>query len=219
MTSKQDTAADTGRERARPGALRCGVTVQQILALSRCAVILRHWFEIDLDDASMEHGARIELRELVPQQHRGSESAAQIVMADRPLWRADLFDRLTDAPGSYRVAHFHPEFAGNEPCSRAWDPALTASPWDWLHDQMASAGAASGHAAWPLDPADAGELGGLAELVVATARQFAPEGCGSAAECFQRTRDVRESVQLMIAYLHRPDLLDEDWVAPWRQAS
>jgi hypothetical protein len=42
--------------------------VQQILALSRCAVIAWHWFEIDLDDASMEHGARIELRELVPQQ-------------------------------------------------------------------------------------------------------------------------------------------------------
>ena len=57
--------------------------MQQILALSRCAVIARHWFEIDLDDASMEHGARIELRELVPQQHRGSESAAQIIVADR----------------------------------------------------------------------------------------------------------------------------------------
>ena len=34
--------------------------MQQILALSRCAVIVRHWFEINLDDASMEHGARIE---------------------------------------------------------------------------------------------------------------------------------------------------------------
>jgi hypothetical protein len=193
--------------------------VQQILALSRCAVIMRHWFEINLDDASMEHGARIELRELVPQPHRGSESAAQIVLADRPLWRADLFDRLTDAPGSYRVAHFHPEFAGHEPCSRAWDPALTASPWDWLHDQVAGPGTASGHAAWQLDPADASELSGLADTVVTTARQFAPEGCGSAAGCFQRTRDVRESVQLMLAHLRRPDLLDEDWVAPWRQAA
>ncbi|HEX6519179.1 MAG TPA: hypothetical protein VF070_04080, partial [Streptosporangiaceae bacterium] len=65
--------------------LRCGGTVQQILALSHCAVIVRHWFEIDLDDASMEHGARIELRELTPQRHRGSESAAQIVAADRPV--------------------------------------------------------------------------------------------------------------------------------------
>jgi hypothetical protein len=32
----------------------------------RCAVIARHGFEIDLDDASMEHGARTELRELLP---------------------------------------------------------------------------------------------------------------------------------------------------------
>jgi len=33
-------------------------TVQHILALSRSAVTIRHWFETDLDDASMEHGAR-----------------------------------------------------------------------------------------------------------------------------------------------------------------
>jgi hypothetical protein len=195
------------------------VVVQQILALSHCAVITRHWFEIDLDDASMEHGARIELRELVPQRHRGSESAAQIVAADRPLWRADLFDRVSDRPGSYGVGHFHPRFSGNEPCARAWDTVLTARPWDWLRDQVASTGAASGHGAWPLDPEDATELSGLADVVVAMARQFAPERCGSAAECFALTRDVRESVQLMLAYLRRPDLLNEDWAAPWRHAA
>jgi hypothetical protein len=193
--------------------------VQQILALSRCAVITRHWFEIDLDDASMEHGARIELRELVPREHRGSESAAQIVTADRPLWRADLFDRLTDAPGSYGVAHFHPRFSGSEPCPRNWDELLTASPWNWLHNQLASTGAASGHGTWPLHQDDAAELAGLADMVVTMARQFAPEGCGSAAECFALTRDARESVQLMMACLRRPDLLDEDWVARWRQAA
>ncbi|HEY3953577.1 MAG TPA: hypothetical protein VGM53_09395 [Streptosporangiaceae bacterium] len=193
--------------------------MQQILALSRCAVITRHWFEIDLDDASMEHGARIELRELAQRKHRGSESAAQIVTADRPLWRADLFDRLSDPPASYGVAHFHPGFSGSEPCPRNWDTALTASPWDWLHDQVASAGAASGHGAWPLDPEDASQLSGLADTVVAMARPFAPEACGSAAECFRRTRDAAESVQLMMAYLRRPDLLDKDWVAPWRQVT
>jgi hypothetical protein len=193
--------------------------VQQILALSRCAVIARHWFEIDLGDASMEHGARIELRELVPHQHRGSESAAQIVAADRPLWRADLFDRVGDPPGSYGVAHFHPGFSGHEPCPRAWDAVLTVRPWDWLHEQVASTGAASGHGAWPLDPDDARELSSLAATVVAMARQFAPDSCGSAAECFGLTRDVRESVQLMIACLRRPDLLDQGWVAPWRQAA
>jgi hypothetical protein len=29
--------------------------VQHIVALSRSAVTIRHWFEIDLDDASTEH--------------------------------------------------------------------------------------------------------------------------------------------------------------------
>jgi hypothetical protein len=48
------------------------------------------------------------------------------------------------------------------------------------------------------------------------ARQFAPERCGSAAQCFRLTRDAAESVRLMISYLRRPDLLDEAWVAPWR---
>ncbi len=37
--------------------------MQHILALSRTAVVVRHWFEIDLDDASVEHGVRIEVRE------------------------------------------------------------------------------------------------------------------------------------------------------------
>jgi hypothetical protein len=192
--------------------------VQHILALSRSAVIVRHWFEIDLGDASMEHGVRIELRELAAQPHRGSESAAQLITADRPLWRADLFDRLTDAPGTFRAAHFHPGFSGNEPGPRNWDPELTAHPWRWLHDQIAGRGEGPGRKAWPLEPADAAELRGLADAIVALARDLGPERCRSAAECFALTRDVRESVQLMIEYLSRPDLLDTVRVAPWLAA-
>jgi hypothetical protein len=190
--------------------------VQYILALSRSAVLIRHWFEIDLDDASMEHGARIELRELVPQPRRGSESAAQVITADRPLWRADLFDRLADKPGSFGAAHYHPGFSGNEPSDRVWDQELTADPWRWLHEQVASLGAPAGGSLWPLEPTDAAELSGLAAAVVDLARQFAPDRCGSAAQCFRLTCDARESVQLMIEYLRRPDLLDLDWTSPWR---
>jgi len=76
--------------------------VQHILTLTGVAVVVRHWFEIDLEDASMEHGARIELRELAAHPRRGSESAAQVITLDRPLWRADLFDRLADEPGDLR---------------------------------------------------------------------------------------------------------------------
>jgi hypothetical protein len=192
--------------------------VQTIVALSHSAVITRHWFEINTGDASMEHGARIELRELAPRPHRGSESAAQLITADRPLWRADLFDRLADTPGSFSVAHYHPWFSGNEPCARTWDPELTANPWSWLRDQLASQGADPGTQAWRLHPADAAELRGLADDIVALARRFAPDRCHSAAECFAQTRDVREAVRLMIRQLRRPGLLDVDWVAPWRSA-
>ena len=189
--------------------------MQHILALARSAVIIRHWFEIDLDDASMEHGARIEIRELPSQPHRGSESASQVTVVDRPLWRADLFDRLTDPPGSFGVAHYHPRFTGNEPSGRHWDAALTADPWTWLGDQIASLGAAAGGAAWPLDPADAAELPGLADTVMATARSFGPDRCRSAAECYQLTRDVQEAVQIMIATLRTPERLDRERTALW----
>jgi hypothetical protein len=189
--------------------------VQHILALSRSAVIVRHWFEIDLDDASMEHGARIEIRELVRHPHRGSESASQLTTVDRPLWRADLFDRLADPPGSFSAAHFHPQFNGNEPSARCWDADLSAGPWTWLGEQIASLGAAAGGAGWPIDPGDAAELPGLSSEVVTLARRFGPAECRSAAECYQLTRDVQSAVQLMIATLRAPENLDRDRAAPW----
>jgi hypothetical protein len=204
---------------ARPGPDLPGGIVQHILTLSRSALIVRHWFEIQIGDASMEHGVRIELRELPVQPRRGSESAAQLITIDRPLWRADLFDRLADEPGSFGAAHYHPEFSGDEPCPRAWDQELTARPWHWLHDQVACLGAAPGRNPWALDPEDARELSTLADVVVDLARQFSPDRCSSASECFALTRDARKSVQLMIDYLRRPDLLDLDWVAPWREAA
>src|SRR2546429_5197052 len=126
--------------------------VQHILALSRSAVMIRHWFEIDLDDASMEHGARIEIRELVRHPHRGSESASQLTTVDRPLWRAALFDRLTDPPGSFSAAHFHPRFTGDEPPAPFWDAAPSADPRTWLRDQNTRPGAPGGGAGGSHDP-------------------------------------------------------------------
>jgi hypothetical protein len=193
--------------------------VLHIVALSRSAVVVRHWFEIDLRDCSLEHGARVELRELAPQAHRGSESAAQVITLDRPLWRADLFDLVDSDARAFCAAHYHPRFNGNEPCGRVWDPALTADPWRWLGGQLASLGAASGREPWPLDPEDASELPMLADQIVTLARRFSPHRCGSAVECFRLTRDVREAVQLMIDALERPDLLDVARVSPWMTAA
>jgi hypothetical protein len=190
--------------------------VQHIIALSRTAVIVRHWFEINLRDSSMEHGVRIELRELAEQARRGSESAAQLIALDRPLWRADLFDRHTDSPGSFGVAHFHPYFLGNEPCPRVWDPELKADPFRWLGEQFSRLGDGPEGESWPVASSDAAELSQLSDVIVSVAQQFGPDRCMSAKQCYELTSDVRDAVQLMLTELQRPDLLDEVWVAPWR---
>ena len=193
--------------------------MQHVIALSRAAVIVRHWFEIDLQDSAMEHGVRIELRELVRQPRRGSESAAQLITLDRPLWRADLFDRHADPPGTFGAAHFHPWFVGNEPCPRVWDPELTADPFRWLGEQFSRTGEGPVTAPWPVESSDAAELSQLSEVVVSVARQFGPERCTSAVQCYELTRDASDAVQVMLTELQRPDLLDEGWLAPWRAAS
>jgi hypothetical protein len=84
---------------------------------------------------------------------------------------------------------------------------------------LPAGGPGPGRKGWPLQPADAAELAGLAASIVTLARQFSPERCDSAAECFRLTRDAVESVRLMISYLRRPDLLDADWVRPWTGAA
>src|SRR6266702_2129786 len=84
--------------------------------------------------------------------------------------------------------------------------------------QIAGLGAGQDRAAWRLEPEDARELSGLADTVVTPARGLGPDRCRSAAECFALTRDVRESVRLMIGSLRRPDLLDTDLVSPWLAA-
>lgn len=190
--------------------------MQHIVALSGIAVLIRHWFEIDLDDASMEHGVRIELRALTAHPHRGSESAAQLVTADRPLWRADLFDRLTDPPGTFAAAHYHPQFEGNEPCARVWDAQLSADPWLWLEAQFACAGAEGGKDPWPVHSA---ELSPLAGRIAGLARELGPDRCSSSAQCYHLTRDVAGAVRLMVKYLRRPELLDRSWTSPWLHSS
>ena len=188
-----------------------------LLASAGAALIVRHWFEIDLDDASMEHGCRVELREIAPTGHRGTESAAQVIRVDRPLWRADLFDRLGDPPGSFAAAHFHPYFDGHEPCDRVWDDRLTADPWGWLREQVLGFGTGSASQPAPLDPDDAADLRSMVDQVVEAAERFSPAGCTSTANCYQLTRDVRETVQLMTRNLHDPSRLDREAVSRWTE--
>jgi hypothetical protein len=192
--------------------------VQHAFVFNEVAVLVRHWFEIDLQDSHLEHGARVELRLLAPQPRRGSESAAQKIVADQPVWRADLFDLLDGTPGAFEAAHFHPHFDGVEPSDRHWDEALNAAPWDWLARQLTDiAGVAAAAGVRLQDPATANDqVGADADAIVGAAQSRAGNLCRSKEQCHSWTRDAAEAVQIMLNTLERPDLLDQDRVSPWR---
>lgn len=81
-----------------------------------------------------ERGARIELRILDAQPHRGSPVASQRLVLDEPRLRVDLFDQADRPPGNLLAAHNHPAFEGVEPCEREWVEQLQTDPHGWLAD-------------------------------------------------------------------------------------
>ena len=102
--------------------------------LDGVAIHVRHWYEVGPSDE--EHGTRVELRTIARPAHIGSESAAQPVTLDEPLWRADIFDLIGAPPGNLSRAHYHPTFEGREPSSRHWDPGLQQDWAGWLRAQL-----------------------------------------------------------------------------------
>ena len=180
------------------------------------AILVRHWFEVSLEDSHLEHGARIELRLRSPQPHRGTESAAQRVVADQPLWRADLFDRIDGVRGGFEAAHFHPRFDGVEPCERHWADKVKAAPWDWLHDQLSDiAGVAGGRNTtarpWRGQRAGPGRRAGDRRCRAEPRRD--PLRGQRAVLCVDPGRG--DLVHLMLDRLAKPELLDRDRVSPW----
>lgn len=181
------------------------------------AILVRHWFEVSLKDSHLEHGVRVELRLLTPQPRRGSESAAQKILVDQPVWRADLFDRVDGVPGGFEAAHFHPRFDGVEPCKRHWADAVKDAPWDWLHGRLSDIADVADAAGVRLgDPAaESGHVRADAQTIVAAAQSRAALQCRSKQQCHAWTQDAAPTVRLMLGALARPDLLDRDRVSPW----
>jgi hypothetical protein len=182
------------------------------------AVLVRHWFEVDMDDSSMEHGARVELRRLSPQPLRGSASASQRVVIDTPVWRVDLFDRLDAPPGNYKVAHFHPEFAGDEPQTRVFSEELNANPLTWLthrFEDIPSSYAASGVVLSDGEVDDAELIKANAAVIVDAVAECLPTKCTSNLQCWTWTSDVQELVRAKIDEAKHPETLDTVYLAPW----
>jgi len=127
-----------------------------------------------------EHGVRLEVRVLHRPPLTGSVYAAQPIVIDRPIWRADLLETVEGDPGSNDRTHHHPRFRGWEPGKRNYDKQMTSDPIGWLTDRlrdlpglMAGAG---------MDP----ELAGPADARDLAAA--APQIAGAVADLLSRVR-------------------------------
>lgn len=107
--------------------------MHHVFVFERVAVVVGPWWEAGNPP---ERGTRVELRFLAAEPHRGSESAAQRIVIDEPLFRADLFDQLDGPPGNLRAAHFHAGFDGVEPRDRQWPAGIRDDPTGWLVAQL-----------------------------------------------------------------------------------
>lgn len=191
--------------------------MQRIFTFGRTAVMTRHWFEIGVHDGVMEHGSRLELRLLAQEPRRGTDAAAQRIVLDQPLWRADLFDRLDREPGTYSAGHYHPTFDGNEPSARAYAVALKQDPWTWATDQLSRVEdlcAANGITGdWVAE--DARDIRTMVDQMIEAAQRLAPTECDSVQTCHALTKDVSAAVRLMANQMDDMDQLDRAYVAPW----
>ena len=180
----------------------------QAFVFNEIAIVVRHWFEIGADDE--EHGARIEVRRLVSHQHRGSESAPQLIEIDEIIWRADLFDTLSEPPGNFSRAHHHAQFEGIEPVDRDWDDALSADPFGWLERQLDALPellAARG--------ADLQDVEGEADdvrrnlpAIMSAARRCAATECTTPRQCANQTRDASEIVAMQASLFRGESAVD-----------
>jgi hypothetical protein len=153
--------------------------VTRAYIFSRVAVLVFGWHEAD--PAGPERGVRVEVRLRGDTGHRGSAFAAQEVVIDQPLWRADLFDLISMPVGNFLRAHFHPSFEGLEPSERHWDEVLTRDPFGWLAGRLSDLAAivAGAGAAASVEPdalaADAAALRLVAGEVAAAAEGVAAQ--------------------------------------------
>jgi hypothetical protein len=85
-----------------------------------------------------ERGVRVEIRLLERGDLVGSPYSARPIEVGRPVWRADLLEAVDGPPGSLNRAHHHPAFRGWEPGKRVFDAGLSASPVQWVGEQLAN---------------------------------------------------------------------------------
>jgi hypothetical protein len=107
----------------------------------RVGVVVSDLYFVDPDpnpgQDGAERGVRLEVRLFERPEPDGSIYAAQPIVVDRPIWRADLLESVASPPGSFDRTHHHPRFRGWEPGGRSFDTDLSAEPITWVGEQLA----------------------------------------------------------------------------------
>ena len=143
--------------------------MRQAFVFEGVAVLVGPWHE---PMTPPERGTRVEVRILDAEPKQGSRFAAERVVLDRPVFRADLFDQTDKDPGNLAAAHFHPGFDGIEPLDRHWDDAIRQDPTGWLASELSDLPALLSRAGYDADgapwlEADTAALRDAAPVVVA----------------------------------------------------
>jgi hypothetical protein len=112
-----------------------------------------------------ERGVRLEIRLLERGDLRGSPYSARPIEVGQPVWRADLLEAVDGPPGSLNRAHHHPAFQGWEPGRRVFDADLTASPVQWVGEQLANLEGLLEHAGIPADETTAADAKALRDCL------------------------------------------------------
>jgi hypothetical protein len=178
--------------------------MQFCFLLDNVAILVRHWYEVGPSDE--EHGTRIELRTIDRPAHIGSESAAQPITLDKPIWRADIFDLIGEPPGNLSRAHFHPIFDGREPSSRRWDDRLRNDWAGWLTEQLTNLPYALAAAGFREPRAcDGYELiPAYLDQLIAAATSLLGANCDAGQQCLAATRDTTTAVSMMLQMFRTP---------------
>ena len=122
-----------------------------------------------------EHGVRLEVRLLERPPLTGSVYAAQPIVIDRPVWRADLLETVAGEPGSHDRTHHHPRFRGWEPGRRRYDEDLSRDPIGWLEHQLKDLPGLLAGAELDSDvvgPDDAAQMAAAATQIAATVKDL-----------------------------------------------
>lgn len=108
-------------------------------AFERVGVVVGDLYFVDpnpgKNQEGPEQGVRLEVRLVERPPLKGSIYSAQPIAVERPVWRADLLESVTN-PGSFDRTHHHPKFQGWEPGRRHFVKELSADPLGWVAGRL-----------------------------------------------------------------------------------